>query len=261
MSLDYSQRKQVSRNRPKKRSSKPFLLLILGVISGVYGLGIFTGWLLFKDSRKSIPPVVSDPTKSVESSKVSESSPSSKNTASIPSPPGKGNDTPLTFYYTLPKGDKGVIGSGVNLPREDSAALAKRDLPPPQTSAMKQQPAVKSEQRVLSTDASGSNKEKPVNESKPPLSKDKQTDSLLMKQKIESGKAGYSVQAGSYHDKNEAQDLKNILDKNGFSARIVEYAIPGKGVLYRVRIGNRMEKETATRLAAKIGKNAIAVPE
>jgi hypothetical protein len=261
MALDYSQRKQVNRNRPKKRSTKPFLFLILGAISGVYALGVATGWLLFKGSAQNGPPVASDSAKVDKSPKVSESSPSAKDAASSPSPSGKSNETPLTFYYTLPKGEKGVIGSGVNLPRDEDAVIAKKSVPLPQSSTIKPQQPVKSEQREGSANASVAEKENIASEAKPHQTKDKPTNTLPMKQKKELGKGGYSVQVGSFHDKNEAQDLRASLEKNGFSARVVEYAVPGKGVLYRVRVGNRMEQETAARLAVKVGKNAIAVPE
>jgi cell division septation protein DedD len=261
MALDYSQRKQINRNRPKKRSTKPFLLLILGAISGVYALGIGTGWLLFKGAARNGPQVASDSAKVDESRKTSGASPSAKDTVNSPSPNGKGNETPLTFYYTLPKGDKGVIGSGVNLPRDESVPIAKRDVPAPQASAVKPQQPVKSEQGEGRAKASVDEKERIAKEAKPLQVNDKPTNVLPTKQKKELGKGGYSVQVGSYHDRNEAQDLRASLEKNGFSARVVEYAVPGKGVLYRVRVGNRMEQETATRLAVKVGKNAIAVPE
>ena len=261
MAIDYSQRKQINRNRPKKRSTKPFLLLILGAISGVYALGIGTGWLLFKGAAQNSAPVAADPAKANESSKVSGASPSAKDADNPPSPTGKGNETPLTFYYTLPKGDKGVIGSGVNLPRDESAPIAKRDAPAPQASALKPQQPVKTEQREGRAKAPVNENENIAKEAKPHEANDKPTSTIPMKQKKELGKGGYSVQVGSYHDKNEAQDLKSSLEKNGFSARVVEYSVPGKGVLYRVRVGNRMEQETATRLAVKVGKNAIAVPE
>jgi cell division septation protein DedD len=261
MALDYSQRKQINRNRPKKRSTKPFLLLILGAISGVYALGIGTGWLLFKGAAQNRAPVSSDPAKADESRKASGASPSAKDAASLPSPTGKGKETPLTFYYTLPKGDKGVIGSGVNLPRDESSPIAKREVPAPQASAVKPQQPVKSEQRDGRAKAPVEEKESMAKEAKPHEANDKPTSTLPMKQKKELGKGGYSVQVGSYHDRNEAQYLKSSLEKDGFSARVVEFAVPGKGVLYRVRVGNRMEQETATRLAVKVGKNAIAVPE
>jgi cell division septation protein DedD len=260
MALDYSPRKQVSRNRPKKRSTIPFLFLILGAISGVYALGIVTGWLLFRDAGRKAPLIASNSAKTNESGKISEPSSSAKGAASAPSPGGKSNETPLTFYYTLPKGDKGVIGSGVNLPRDESTVMAKRDVPPPQTSTMKQQSG-KSEQREGSTNTTVAEKEKTAKETKPPQTKDKPKDTLPAKQKNELAKGGYSVQVGSYHDKNEAQDLRTSLEKNGFSARVIESSVPGKGILYRVRVGNRMEQEAASRLAAKVGKSAIAVPE
>lgn len=263
MPLDYSHRKQVNRNRPKKRSPKLYLLLILGAVSGVYALGIGTGWLLFKNSKQDLPQATSNSAKADEKQKGPEPSPAAKDAGSTPSPTGKANEAPLTFYYTLPKGDKGVIGSGVNLPRDESPVMTKRDAPVADShvNVTKPQPPSKTEQREAGTKSTNTEKEKTVKETTPNQAKEKPKESLPIKQKKEGGKSGYSVQVGSYHDKNEAQSLKNSLEKNGFSARIVEFAVPGKGILYRVRVGNKMDQEAANRLAGKVGKSAIAVPE
>lgn len=261
MALDYSQRKQVSRNRPKKRSTKPFLLLILGVISGVYALGIGTGWLLFRGSAHDVPPVASEATETAAGGKAAESSSASKDSANSPSPAAKDNEAPLTFYYTLPKGDKGVIGSGVNLRPDEGAPLPKRDpseLPQP---TVKQQQPAKSEKMEGTTKTAVAVKEKPPRETPPAPAREKATGAPPLQQSKDSGKGNYTVQVGSYYDKSEAHNLKASLAKNGFSARIVEHTVQGKGTLYRVRIGNRMEQEAAAGLAAKVGKNAIAVPE
>lgn len=263
MSLDYSNRRQVSRNRPRRRSPKIYLLLILGAVSGVYALGIGTGWLLFRNAKPYVPGSAPTSATADEKQKDSEHSPPVKETGSNPAPTGKGNETPLTFYYTLPKGDKGVIGSGMNLPREGSPVPAKRDTAAPDSTVnpSKPQPPAKTGQRESGTTSTDAEKEKMVTETTPDKAKDKPKGNLLVKQKKEVGKNGYAVQVGSYHDKNEALNMKNSLEKNGHSARIVEYAVPGKGTLFRVRVGSRMDQEAATHLAEKVGKNAIAVPE
>ena len=71
----------------------------------------------------------------------------------------------------------------------------------------------------------------------------------------------YTVQVASYHIKKEADELKSSLDKKGLLANVVESRIPGKGTYYRVRLGTRLDLETANRIAAKAGKGAIVIPE
>jgi hypothetical protein len=101
MALDYNQKKQVNRNRPRKRPVKFFLFLILGSCISIYGLGIATGWLFLR----YIPQKNSTPLASSDKQKGKP----------LPTPPAapKGDtaaptkESDLTFYCTLPKGDKG----------------------------------------------------------------------------------------------------------------------------------------------------------
>ena len=248
MALDYNQKKQVNKNRPRKRPVKLMLLLILGSIFSIYGLGVATGWLVFKYLPKNTP----DPLANSVKPEVTGQLPPSP----VPATPkgateAQGKDPNLTFYYTLPKGEKGVIGSGLNL------------LPP--ETAPKQ---------AISA-ASSAQKDKPVQQQK--QTAEKLASSESAEQKDKSGKtpgavqpttslkgtdkATYTVQLAAYHAKSDAQDLKARLQKGGIPARIEEYSIPGKGTWYRVRTGSKLDKDTANKIAAKIGNNAIPVAE
>ena len=74
-------------------------------------------------------------------------------------------------------------------------------------------------------------------------------------------KGKYVVQVASYQSKGEAEAVRERLTDAGFPAYIVEGVIKEKGTMYRVRIGRHLELSTAEELAAKAGKNAIAVLE
>jgi len=262
MALDYSSRRQVSRNRPKKRPVRLYVLMILGGVSAVYGLGIATGWILSRTAAKKaqLPAATSPPPAAAKQD--------AQQTAANPSPPpGKtagGEETPLTFFNTLPKGEKGIMGSGINLQEIKTSPAG---YTPPQTTAADQKPQqplnpVKPEGKPGSQDKS---KTKPAADGKTAAgtvmdSEQKRVDTSDQRKQA-TGKASYTVQVASYQQKNEADDLKAKLEKQGLSARVVESKVPGKGVRYRVRVGRRMEQDGAKQLATKLGKNAMVIPE
>jgi len=263
MALDYSHRTQVSRNRPKKRSTKPFLLIIFFALSGVYLLGLGTGWLLFNVKGQEAPSVASSGASEPDGKQKNGEKQQTTARDSVTSDnKAKTEETPLTFYYTLPKGDKGVIGSGVNLSHEDKAPLPKKDAP---TQATSSGPMVqnKSGQKAGVTQLGALAGSEQARDKKPSATaqKDKAEVSVSAPKNEEKGKAVYSVQVGSYQDKDDAQELKTALEQSGFSARVSEHKVPGKGVMYRVRVGRKMERGDASKLAAKVGKGAIPVPE
>jgi len=246
MALDYNQKKQVNRNRPRKRPVKFFLLLILGGCIFIYGLGIATGWLFLR----YIPQRSSTPLASAE--KTEGSSPS-------PAPPAvtKGNtaanskESDLTFYYTLPKGDKGVIGSGIN-------SL------PPQLATKNANPAVAPAQKIKTAQQQTQNTDKKETAIPAEQGKNDPTTSgseHLAPAKKQTGTETYTIQVAAYHEQSEAQALKAQLEKIGISSRIEEYVVAGKGSWYRVRAGSKLDKYTASKLAAKIGHKAILIPE
>ncbi len=136
----------------------------------------------------------------------------------------------MTFYYTLPKGEKPPLGSGINSPRHEERGAAKG--PAPATAAVTAKPTQQPRPAAIGE----ASKAHPV-------------------------KGRYCVQVASYQDKNEAELAKARLAASGFVAYIVESTVPGKGVRFRVRIGRSLDYPTATGLAAKAGKGAMVVPE
>lgn len=225
MALDYSQKKQVNKNRPRKRPVKLLLLLILGSIVFLYGLGLATGWLIFKYLPQK---KLHSETGSAKPEGAEQATPAPAQTATKNGTSAQDKDPDLTFYYTLPKGDKGVIGSGINnLPPQTAPRIApsKAD-----NSTQQQQRATeKTETAVPATN--------------------------------NSDKTTYTVQVAAYNEISDAQELKAKLQKNGISSRIEQYTVPGKGIWYRVRSGSKLDKANANKIAAKLGNNAILVAE
>ncbi|MHC1697946.1 MAG: SPOR domain-containing protein [Geobacteraceae bacterium] len=243
MALDYNQKKQVNKNRPRKRPVKLLLLLIIGSIVSLYGLGIATGWLVFKYLPRNSPPSLAG---SAKQEKADQALPSSAQTAAKIGTSAPGKEPDLTFYYTLPKGDKGVIGSGINnLPPQTTPKNIPPALDKPaqqlQQSAEKMDPATPAAQREKVENNSGATN---------PSSGIKNT-----------GKTTYTVQVAAYNKKSDAQELKAKLQKIGISSRIEEYTVPGKGIWYRVRSGSKLDKDAANKVAAKFGNTTILVAE
>ncbi len=234
MPLDYRPKRQVTKNRPRKRPVKLVLLLILGSFFSVYGLGVATGWLIFKyfpqdtpaPSANSLPPSGAD--QQLPPSPVPASA---KGVAAV-----EENDPDLTFYYTLPKGKTGVMGSGMNPLPPATQKSASPSTAPAQTVKTAPQP-----------DEATAKKEVPA----PPTPIERKS----------ADKETYTVQVAAYHGKSEAQELKAKLQKIGLSARVEEYTVSGKGIWYRVRAGSKLDRDSANRLAAKIGPNTILIPE
>jgi cell division septation protein DedD len=234
MPLDYRPKRQVTKNRPRKRPVKLMLLLILGSVFSVYGLGVATGWLIFKYFPQDTPaPSASSlPTSGADQQMSPSPAPASaKRVAAV-----EENDPDLTFYYTLPKGKTGVMGSGMNTFPPVAQKSAPSATAQAQTVKTVQQPPQATEKKEVPTP--------------PAQSESKSSD-----------KGTYTVQVAAYHNESEAQELKAKLLKIGLSVRIEKYTVSGKGIWYRVRTGRGLDRDSANRLAAKIGTNAMVIPE
>lgn len=242
MALDYNQKRPINKNRPRKRPIKVLLLLTLGGFVSLYGLGIATGWLVFKYlPEKSTPtPAASPQANGTEQAPPSSAHSPGKNATAIPE-----KEPDLTFYYTLPKGEKGVIGSGLNNPPPQtppkSAPTAAAAVPQQPKSAEKPEASDSAAQKENAGMPSGTTQSAVAGKS--------------------SGKTTYTVQVAAYQEKSDALNLLTKLQKNGISSRIEDYAVPGKGIWFRVRTGSKLDKETANKVAAKLGGSALLVKE
>lgn len=258
MRIDYSEPKkscsspQPSQNRPRNESSGS--VLIVAFITGIVclGIGFGSGWMLSQRSAKkafkaameqqslenSPQKTISQPSPQQTAVPTPSPQPQAGGSASQPATPGGAPvEPPLSFYKTLPSGQKNnVMGSGIN---------SKDDKPgkQPLQAAM------------------------PTNITRPDHS---QSDENAQKQPAQAAPAkssarqeanGFTVQVASYSLKSEAETLRGKLATKGYNVNIVESHLGDKGTWYRVRIGKRLDPDAAKELAEKLGKGAIAIPD
>ncbi len=247
MAIDYRPKKNVTRNRPRKRPIKTIALMILGGIVTVYGLGVATGWLIFKYFPEPPPEMTAGMAPPDGARQPLPPVPPPGTTKKTPGNPD--NDPDLTFYYTLPKGEKGVIGSGINM----LPPTAPVNAPPAPVQPVDKQPQpVKTvEVKGISPSPAAAGEKKAVSPAEQQtVSKNKNPE-----------KETFTVQVAAFHEKNEACTLKDKLRAGGVTARIEEYTVKGEDTWFRVRTGRKLDRDAAARLAAKIGGNAILVPD
>jgi cell division protein FtsN len=257
MVLDYSERRQVNKNRPRKQPAGLFILFGLGCFLVIYTLGVFTGWFLYKATRKNVLAVNPATAQTAARLKSAESPvPPADAQKTAGTSGAKNNEPSLTFYYTLPKGEKAAIGSGIN-PSHGNKPGAEKNISPASIKPIKANQEGQQQQKSINAEMDIPDQQT----AKPIKSEDTAPDKDPVPKKPENAKAKYTVQVASYHSKKDAEDLKNSLDKMGLLANVVESKISGKGTWFRVRLGNHLDLETANGIAAKAGKGAIVIPE
>ncbi len=258
MRIDYSEPKkscsspQGSQNRPRKESSGG--ILIVAFFTGIIclGIGFASGWMFSQRSAKkgfkaameqqSLENSPQD-AKTLQSSQLPASPPpaaQSQPAGSTPQPAKPGGaqtavDPPLSFYKSLPSGQKSnVMGSGINS-REDKPAKQ------PLQAAM------------------------PANLSRPAPNQNYDTTVQPVPAKpaaaLRPDATGLTVQVASFSLKSEAETMRGKLAAKGYNVNIVESHLGDKGTWYRVRVGRRLDPEAAKELAGKLGKGAIAIPD
>jgi cell division protein FtsN len=262
MVIDYHERKQVSKNRPKKPAVNFVFIFVAAIIIAIYSLGVATGWFLYK-LRKNNPAGAPVNVAAVSNQKTGDASPP---TALQQGSKDKTGDPPLTFYDALPKGEVTALGSGLN-PAPVDRRPATANLNKTTGNAL---PANQEEELNRQTISSAQNNKKHERStSSTPLvgSADKnstvadKSDMLPVSNKPVSSSKKYTVQAASCSVKKDAEAVKESLDRKGLLSYVVESKIQGKGTWYRVRLGNHLDLETANKIAAKVGKSAILIPE
>lgn len=262
MRIDYSPPKQsyvTSQSKPRPRKEPVGMITSLIVITGLiaFAAGFGAGWFFSQKAAKKafqaateqnsienapkpelVPPqpVVPKP-EPVPPDTAAQQQQSATNAP--PSPPGTqpAPDPQLSFYKTLPGGQKtNLMGSGVNAKDENAKQPLQAAIP----SNITKKPQAPAPVPKSAT-------EKPVAAEKAvPPSRDT---------------SGYTVQVASYSLKSEAEALKSKLAGKGYNVIINESNQGDKGIWYRVRVGKKLEQEAAKELAGKIGKGAIAIPE
>lgn len=251
MRIDYSEPKkscssphQAGQNRPRRESSGGTLALAGAFITGILclGIGFGTGWMLSQRSAKKAFQAAMEQQSFENSPQQEKLQPAQQQ----PAPPaltqqpqigGTGSTNQLSFYKTLPSGQKNnVMGSGFN-------SLDDKPGKQPLHAAM---PANITRQNPV---------EREEIPQKQPL------QGAAAKQATRQDSNRFTVQVASYSLKSEAETMRSKLTAKGFNAGIVESNLGDKGIWYRVRVGKRLDQSAAKELADKLGKGAIATPD
>lgn len=66
------------------------------------------------------------------------------------------------------------------------------------------------------------------------------------------GEQRFSIQVGSFRARDEAEHLHALLSNKGYKTVIKTALVPGKGILYRVRVGQFAERQAAKRIARRL---------
>ena len=253
MRIDYSEPKKSyvttpGTSRPRKEPVRfiTTALVVTSVITFIVGFG--TGWFLSqKSAKKSFQAAIEQnslenapkkeakqpPKSALPAQPAPQPQPQSDPTAAQQPPTAQGTSTesPLSFYKTLPSGQKSnVLGSGINT-REDKG---KQPLQAAIPANMIRPPAADSQ--------------------KPPADKPAGSEKVATS-------TGFSVQVASFPLKSEAETHKNKLAGKGYNVFISESHQGDKGTWYRVRVGRKMDQEEAKKLAEKLGKSSIVIPD
>jgi cell division septation protein DedD len=250
MVLDYSERKPVSKNRPRKQPGGFFVLLMVGAVGTAFVLGVITGWFTFRHmSRNSASKYAA----SAEVQRKGGAVPPPSEGQPVAGATGRPQEPSLTFYETLPRGGHAVIGSGLNPLKPVEHAPTKAAPPMPQTPA-KPPPAAKPEEPIEAVVPSREAAKAPAKSPEPAPAKEEVG-------KGGDGKGKFVVQVASYNTKKDAEAMRDRLATIGVAAYIVESGIPDRGTWYRVRAGRHLDKQAAHDLAGKLGKGAIIIAE
>ena len=260
MRIDYSEPKkscstpQPSQNRPRKESSGGVLFTVLITAAISVSIGFGSGWMLSQRSAKkgfkaameqqSLENSPQQPKEQPSPKQPPTPAPTAQQQSAVPAQqtaPVAGTqpavDPPLSFYKTLPSGQKNnVMGSGIN-PKEEKPAKQ------PLQAAM------------------------PTNITRPDPARNEETaqnqpgQSAPTKAGTHTDKSGFTVQVASYSLKSEAEMQRSKLATKGFNVSIAESHLGDKGTWYRVRVGRHLDPDAAKELAAKLGKGAMSIPD
>jgi SPOR domain len=265
MRIDYSEPKkscscsQPSQNRPRKESSGgvTVILFITAVLS--LGTGFGSGWMLSQRSAKKAFKAAMEQQSLENSPQQAKAQPSPQQPAHPAPQPGAAQqktpaggpapqseaaggaqtagDPPLSFYKTLPSGQKNtVLGSGINAKNDKPAKQPLQAVMPTNIT----RPAPPQDDENVQKQSGQATPSKPVS---------RQDSNSL------------TVQVASYSLKSEAETLRSKLAAKGYNTTIVESHLGDKGTWYRVRIGKRLDPDAAKELAGRLGKGAIAIPD
>ncbi len=227
MVIDYSEQRQAPRNRPKRQPVGRYVATFLLILGLAYGGGFLTAWYLYRPSALIAAQSKARPAAQVASGQQTTAPPPQPANP----PASTGQEVPLSFYETLQKGNKSIIGSGLN-PQKGEGAPAAKGAPAPQPAS---QPV----------------KNQPVQA--PPQAKAIAAPSA--------GDGKFTVQVASTKERKEAEELVARLVGKGYAALSAESKVEGKGTWFRVRVGRHLTRPEAEELAARLKSGAVVVQE
>lgn len=261
MVLDYRERKPVNKNRPKSKPVGLYLIAFGAVASSFFVLGMVTDRYLLPPRTPATANVPKAPAPAPPAPQATAGSASGADQQNVPPP-----EPSLTFYETLPKGGKAILGSGINPKRpeaHDATAKPGTALPAHKAPAAPQQPDAQSAQKTESSQASPA---VPQRRTATTVSAERQQtgdatpkEPAVTKPTPTSGK--FVVQVASVKERKEAEAIRVALQQKGFAAYILESSVAGKGTMYRIRVGKQMEQSAAGSLVKQIGGGAIIISE
>jgi cell division septation protein DedD len=257
MRIDYSEPKKsyvapLGNSRPRKEPAGRFTIIIIVTCMATFAAGFGTGWFLSQRAAKksfqaameqtsleSSPPQENVPVKRIPPPQPVAPAPSQTQQQTGAAPPNGQTmpEPPLSFYKTLPSGQKNnVMGSGINAKEEKGKQPLQATIP----------------SNVARQSQQGSDAANPGNEKAPAAGE---------KTARQDSSGGFTVQVASYTLKSEAEAVRSKLAGKGYNVLVTESNQGDKGTWYRVRVGRRLEQDAAKELCSKLGKGAIVIPD
>jgi cell division septation protein DedD len=275
MVLDYSERRQAAKvNKPRRQPVGLYSLLALALFGSAFALGVFTGWFLYRPGGR-LAKLPLQPGQAVQSRPTAPVVPVPAR--NVPAPANSRAEVPLTFYETLPKGSKGLIGTGLNPKRDEATAKpghAEGRLvapPAPDAPPVSSQPGVKAAEKHVDA-AKPTVTQRPdartvpvkpseaVKQAVPAKSSDQPAKTQATTKTAEQP-IRFCVQIASHRDRKEADDERGRLEAKGIAAYVVESRVEGKGTWYRVRVGRHLSQKEAEGVAGRLGKGVMVIPD
>lgn len=257
MVIDYRERKPVNKNKPKSKPVGLMLSAVVVVAICSFGAGVLVDRFIFHANRPQDVQMAGQPAgaKPVDPAAQKAASPQTTGGPAEQKNSPLTGEPPLTFYETLPKGGKAILGTGINaskseVPRSGAPGKAASPAPAPVPSAADKGGA---------GDVRKNESQRPV-EGEGARSAEKSDTGRENLQRKSSPGSTFSVQVASSKDRKEAEEIRKSLVGRGYAAYIVETEISGKGTWFRVRVGKTMDQGTASSLATVLGKGAIVIP-
>lgn len=258
-----------SERRMEKKQALILLVLILAVSLASFVLGVMVGRGSGRPAAAQAPPP----------ERLPVSRPEAPQAAQTPAP-GTGETPPgsdhLTFYDALPKGEQPPLGSGINLPPEETAPKT----PPPARSAKlpAAPPAAGPKAPAPAPLAAGASPASApaaaVAGQAAPVSPDKAAAEIrkaeLARQAADARKAeaarapepppkaaspaggAFVIQVASFPDAAEARKMRDRLASRGFGASVEQADLGSKGTWHRVVVGPYDSDQSAAAAASRL---------